>query len=575
MTSIGRRVVLLIAAGIAGAGCHGDGVATDYRRSSSLERGAVACVDPVAADVGGGVLRRGGNAVDAAVATALALAVTWPAAGNLGGGGFLLLHRASGEDVFLDFRETAPAGATETMYLDDAGRIDEHRASDGALAVGVPGSVRGLDEARRRYGTMPWRELVAPACALARDGFIVRRSLARSLANARDRLAAFPDSAAVYLHADGTPPREGDTLRLPSLARTLDTLARDGADAFYRGPLASAIVLATRRAGGCLSETDLDAYAPNWRVPVRGTYRGFHVVGAPLPSSGGTVVLETLNLLEGFDLRTWGRDDARTVHTMVEAMRLAYRDRARWLGDPDRGAAPPFDLTSKRYAEELRRGIRLDRATPSLDIAEGLDVVSEPEESHETTHLTVCDASGNVVSLTTTLNDSFGSAFVAGDTGVLLNNEMSDFDLKPGFTSTRGPIGTPPNRIAPGKRMLSSMAPTLVFGTDGREVVLALGSPGGRTIPNTVIEVIVNVVDFEMTPREAVDHGRFHHQWLPDRIVLEPHYLDEATREQLRGRGHVLRDGDGPQGDVHALARVGGRLVGVADSRIDGATAAP
>ncbi len=539
-------------------------------------KGWVVAVDPTAAEVGASILRRGGNAADAAVATALALAVTWPAAGNLGGGGFVLLHWMEGPsatDHFLDFRETAPALANETMYVDDGGHIAAERAKTGALAVGVPGTVAGLEALRLRFGTMTFRDLVEPARILAHDGFVVRPSLAKSVARARADLARFPETARVYLRSDGSAPEPGERWRLPDLARTLDTLAVEGPGAFSRGPLASAIVAAVRERGGILTEGDLSSYEPRWREPVRGTYRGHTVVSAPPPSSGGTVVVETLNVLEGFDLASAPRDDPRTLHLLIEAARIAYRDRALWLGDPDFGFPPPDWLIAKPYAGEARAGIRLDRATRSVDLARGLEIATEAPESNETTHFTVSDARGNVACLTFTLNDSFGSKLVAGRTGVLLNDEMSDFNLKPGFTSSTGRIGTAPNGIAPGKRMLSSMSPTLVL--DGADVLLALGSPGGRAIPNSVLQVLMNVVDFGMTPREAIDHGRLHHAWLPDRVDLEPGYLDARARAALSALGHQLRDASDPQGDVHAIVRHGGRLVGVADRRIDGFAASP
>lgn len=536
-------------------------------------RGIVVCVDPVAAEVGASVLRRGGNAVDAVVATAFALAVTWPPAGNLGGGGFLLLHDANGSDSFLDFREVAPRGASETMFLDANGSIDAAASTATGLAVGVPGSVRGLEEAWRRHGSLPWKDLVAPAAALARDGIVVRESLARSFAKPanRGRLARWPESARVFgLSGEAGTPRAGDTLVQPDLARTLDAIAAGGADAFHSGPIARLVAEAVRRGGGVLAEEDLAAYRPVWREPVRGTYRGHAIVSAPPPSSGGTVVVETLNVIEGFDFAGSSLDAAGTVHRLAEAMRRAYRDRAAYLGDPDAGFEPPARLLEKSYAARLRGEIREDRATPSAEIAGEIRLAS-PAEGEHTTHLTVADASGRFVSLTTTLNDLFGSGLVAEGTGVLLNDEMDDFNKKRGFTSAKGEIGTEPNLVAPGRRMLSSMAPTVVL--RGGRVVLALGSPGGRTIPNTVLETIVGYVDFGLAPRDAVAHGRFHHAWLPDKIVLEKGHLGADARADLVRRGHALDEAKDPQGDVHAIFWNGSRYEGVADRRIDGGVA--
>jgi len=543
-------------------------------RTPSPERGVVVCVDPVAAEVGASILRRGGNAVDAAVATAFALAVTWPPAGNLGGGGFLLLHRADdGRDLFLDFRETAPAGATETMFLDARGRIDEDASVVTGLASGVPGSPRGLEEAWRRHGSLPWADLVAPAIALARDGIVVRDSLARTFARPklRARLVSHPETVRVFGLADGASPRAGGRLVQPDLARTLERLAADGADALHEGPIASAIAESVRRAGGVMSEADLAAYRPVWREPVRGTYRGHEIVSAPPPSSGGTVLVEMLNVLEGFDFAGRGAtlDDPRTVHLFAEAMRRAYRDRAELLGDPDAGFALPALLLDKSYAAGLRAAILPERATPSLAIAGGLAIV--PDEGEHTTHLTVADSRGNFVSLTTTINDLFGSGLVAAGTGVLMNDEMDDFNKKRGHTTPGGEIGTPPNLVAPGKRMLSSMAPTFVL--RGGRVVLALGTPGGKTIPNSVLVTIAGVVDFGLSARRAVDRPRFHHKFLPDEIVLEPGALDARGRAALEAMGHALKDAEDPQGDVHAIAWTGSGYEGVADRRIDGGVA--
>ncbi len=534
-------------------------------------RGAVVCVDPVAAEVGASVLRAGGNAVDAAVATALALAVTWPAAGNLGGGGFLLLRHSDGRAEFLDFRETAPAASSPAMFLDgESGAILDERRDAGGLSAGVPGSVRGLEEAWRRRGTRPWKELVSPAAEIARGGFVVRPSLETSLARNRKKLLAFETSAVFFGLEEEKGPAAGERLRLTDLARTLDAVAEKGGDAFHEGEIARRIAVAARRAGGVLTERDLAAYRPAWREPVRGTYRGHDILSAPPPSSGGAVIVECLNVLEGYDFSGLALDSPETVHRIAESLRFAFRDRALHLGDPDAGHLVPPELLDKAYAARIRESIRDDRATRSRDIA---GPIALAPESAETTHLTVADAALNVVSLTTTLNDSYGSGVVAAGTGVLLNNEMADFNPKPGFTDAKGRIGTSANLARPGRRMLSSMTPAIVS-RDGR-VVLALGSPGGRTIPSTVLQVIVGRIDFALSPRQAIDHGRFHHQWLPDEILLEPAYLGPEARAALEKRGHRLRESKDTQGDCHALFLENGALAGVADARIDGGAATP
>jgi len=509
-------------------------------------RGMVLCSSELACDVGARVLARGGNAVDAAVATAFAMAVTHPSAGNLGGGGFLLVHGRAGSTSF-DFRERAPLRSTATMYLDSAGNIDRRLTATGYLAPGVPGTVRGLALAHRRLGRLPWSELVRPAAELAR-GFPLSDALARSLNREVSRnMAPYPASVAAYGKPGGNPWVAGDTIRLPDLARTLDAIAIGGADVFYRGWIADSIAADMARNGGLISRNDLAAYAAAERVPVRSTYRGYTVHGMAPPSSGGTATAMMLNILERWDLRAADRWSPRTLHLTIEAMRRAFLDRARHLGDPDFGPVPVARLTSKGYAAQLARRMDSSRATPSIELDRALVTLAEADE---TTHISAVDRDGMAVALTYTLEGGYGSHVVARGTGILLNNEMGDFNRKPGYTGLTGDIGTEPNLIAPGKRMLSSMSPTIV--TRGREPVLVTGSPGGRTIINTVANILLNVLEYGMDARAAVDAPRYHHQWLPDSVTFEAGAVADSTLLRLAALGHGVRI-RGTQGDAHTI----------------------
>jgi gamma-glutamyltranspeptidase / glutathione hydrolase len=496
--------------------------------------GMVASQNALASQVGAEVLRAGGSAVDAAVATAFAMAVTHPAAGNLGGGGFLLYRPDQGEPVAYDFRETAPARASATMFLKD-GAYDARTHHESYLSIGVPGTVAGLHLAWREHGKLPWRRLVEPAVALARDGFVVSDGFARSLEGALPALRAHPASLAQFSR-NGAPYRRGDVLKQEDLARTLERIAAQGPPGFYRGETARLIAQEMRQGGGLITEADLSAYAPKKRVPVRGNYRGYEILSMPPPSSGGTALVEMLNVLEGYDLRSMGSGSAATVHHVVEAMRRAFADRARDLGDPDfNPEIPVARLTSKEYAAELRHTIRRTQATPSSPAS-----FEWPKESAETTHLSVVDANRNAVALTYTLEDSYGSKIVVPGAGFLLNNEMGDFNAGPGLTNADGLVGTPPNLAAPGKRMLSSMTPT-ILARNGK-VFLVIGSPGGRTIINTVLLVILNIVDFGRNVQEAIDAPRFHHQWLPDVVRYERYGLSPDTVALLEAQGHHLTE---------------------------------
>ena len=496
--------------------------------------GMVVSQSTLASQVGAEVLGAGGTAVDAAVATAFALAVTHPAAGNVGGGGFLLYRPEEGEPTAYDFRETAPAASTPTMFL-KKGAYDEGLHHESHLSVGVPGTVAGLHLAWKENGRLPWRRLVEPAIALAKDGFAVKDGFARSLQAALPALRAHPASLAQF-SKHGVPYEAGDIFKQEDLARTLERIAVEGPAGFYQGETARLLVQEIRAGGGVITLADLEAYAPKKRRPVRGTYRGYEILGMPPPSSGGVALIEMLNVLEGYDLKATGPGSAATVHLIVEAMRRAFADRARHIGDPDfNPELPVARLTSKEYAAALRKTIRVRQASKSAP-----ETFEWPRESAETTHLSVVDAKRNAVSLTYTLEDSYGSKIVVPGAGFLLNNEMGDFNAGPGLTNRKGLVGTPPNLAAPGKRMLSSMTPT-ILARNGK-AFLVIGSPGGRTIINTVLLVILNVVDFGLNVQEAIDAPRFHHQWLPDVIRYERYGLSPDTVALLKARGHTLAE---------------------------------
>jgi gamma-glutamyltranspeptidase/glutathione hydrolase len=506
--------------------------------------GMVVSQNEIASRIGRDVLADGGNAVDAAVATALALAVVHPTAGNIGGGGFLLFRPTAGSPVAWDFREMAPAKASATMFLKD-GKYDATLHHNSHLSVGVPGTVAGLYAAHRELGKLPWKRLVEPAIGLARDGFTVTHALARSLRGALKSMQPYPASVAQFSKA-GVPYEAGDTLKQPDLARTLQRIAELGPAGFYEGETARLIAEEMAAHGGLITRDDLKAYEPKKRVPLTGTYRGYDVLAFPPVSSGGTALIEMLNILEGYDLKASGPSSALTTHLVAEAMRRAFADRAQYLGDPDFNPAMPIEkLTSKSYAASLRKTINPDRASVSTPTS-----FDWPTESDETTHLSVVDDQRNAVSLTYTLEAGYGSKIVVPGAGFLLNNEMGDFNAGPGLTNDRGLIGTPPNLAAPRKRMLSSMTPTIVS-KDG-QLFMVTGSPGGRTIINTVLLTILNVIDFGMNVQEAVDAPRIHHQWLPDRLEYERNGFSADTLALLKQRGHALEP-IGAQGVVEAI----------------------
>ena len=500
-----------------------------------VKHGMVAAAELIGAQVGVEALVDGGNAVDAAVATAFALAVTLPSAGNLGGGGFLLYRPAGGDPVAYDFREVAPALAHPRLFLKD-GEYDEERHHQGHLAVGVPGTVAGLHLAWRDNGRLSWRRLVEPAIDLARNGFVVSDGLARSLRGVLPFMKERGYEAAVaqFSKRGGEPYAMGDVLKQADLARTLERIAEHGPDGFYRGETARLIEAEMKKHGGLITARDLEAYRALRRTPVRGSYRGYGVISMPPISSGGTALIQMLNILEGYDLEASGYGSAETVHLIAEVMRRAFSDRARYLGDPAFNPEMPIErLISKEYAEELRATISRAQATPSSP-----DSFEWPTTGEDTTHFSVMDEARNAVALTYTLEYGYGSKIVVPGGGFLLNNEMGDFNAAPGLTTKEGLIGTEPNVAAPGKRMLSSMTPTILE-KDGKPF-MAVGTPGGRTIINTVLLTILGVVDFGMNIQEAIDAPRFHHQWLPDLIVHERYGFSPDTRALLEAKGHTL-----------------------------------
>jgi len=511
--------------------------------------GMVVCSSNLACDVGARILAKGGNAVDAAVATGFAMAVTYPSAGNIGGGGFMVVRTPRGVTTF-DFRERAPLKSTPTMYLDSAGNIDRSRTARGYFAPGVPGTVRGLEMAHRKYGKLPWKDVVMPSVELAR-GFVLSHDLARGLTREVQRgMRDFPVSVATYGKPGGGEWFAGDTLRLPGLAASLTAIAEGGADAFYKGWIADSIAADLARNGGLITREDLAAYKAVERAPIKGEFKGHTIWSMAPPSSGGIAMVEMLNVLDRLNVGASERYSTRTLHLMIEATRRAFLDRARHIGDPDFVKVPVANLTSKTYAARLAREIDTTKAANSQALAADLMAVAE-SESEETTHISTADAGGMAVAMTYTLEGGYGSHVVVPGAGFLLNNEMGDFNKKPGHTNDRGDIGTPANIIAPGKRMLSSMTPTIV--TRGNELVLVTGSPGGRTIINTVFDVVFNSLQYGMDVRQAVDARRLHHQWLPDTATFEANAVPPAVADSLRAMGHAVSVRGG-QGDAHTIA---------------------
>ncbi|MCH4823843.1 gamma-glutamyltransferase [Gramella lutea] len=531
----------------------------------SAENGMVVSSHHLASDVGKDILKKGGSAVDASVATAFALAVTLPSAGNIGGGGFLVYYGKDGENTTFNFREKAPLAATKRMYLGEDGKVRENSNHDGILSVGVPGTVAGLFTAHKKYGKLDWKELVQPAIDLADNGFEVSEPLAGFSQWLDRNKSEFPSTAKVFLKPDGTPYEPGDLLIQKDLAETLKRIRDKGVAGFYQGKTADLIASFMKKENGLITKKDLKKYKAQELPPVKGNYRGYDIYGMAPPSSGGVALIEMLNILEGFDLRSTGHNSARSLHYLTEAMRRAYSDRAQFLGDPDFNPKMPLEqLLSKSHAEQLRKTIEHNRA--SVSDSANFNQAHMAYESTETTHLSVIDNDGNAVSLTYTLEQSYGSKIVVDGAGFLLNNEMGDFNAIPGCTNSKGRIGTKPNQIAPEKRMLSSMSPTIV--TRDGEPYIIIGTPGGRTIINTVLQVIVNMIDFGLNIAEAIESPRMHHQWLPDTSYMESWGFSPDTREILEEMGHEIRTRRS-QGRAMGIFidPANGRIYGAADSR--------
>src|ERR1700692_4879077 len=533
------------------------------------EFGMVVAQEKLGAQIGGDILRRGANTIDAAVATGFAMAVSYPRAGNIGGGGFMVIHSAErNEDFAIDYRETAPAATTSDIFLGPDGKPDTDKSRNSALGIGVPGTVAGLALALGKYGAgnFTLAQIIKPAIDLARDGFVVADDTADTLPDLYRRMARWPYSAKNFSHVDRSPLHDGDRLIQSDLAATLAAIAEQGPRGFYEGPVAEKLVKSVRDAGGIMTLDDLKSYQAVIRAPVRGSYRGYGIVSMPLPSSGGTVLIESLNILEGFPMAEMKQGSAASLHLMIEAMKRGYADRARYLGDPAFVNAPIATLIAKDYAAKRRAGIHPDHATPSANLLSA----RPPREGSNTTHYSVVDSHGNAVANTYTLNFSYGVGLVADGTGVLLNNELDDFTAAPGGSNAFGLVGYEANLPGPGKRPLSSMSPTIVL-KDGKPV-LVTGSPGGSRIISTVLQVIVNVLDYHMDIADAVAAPRLHHQWLPDEVRVEPGFPEDVLAA-LKAKGHRVMESMG-YSSANSIAVTDNELLGAADPRTRGAAAA-
>lgn len=528
-------------------------VSTQIELGVPSKTGVVVSSSDLAADAGGAVLAKGGNAVDAAVATAFAMAVTSPSNGNIGGGGFMVVRLPNGTATTFDYREMAPGKSTPTMYLNAAGEIDMSLTQQGYLAPGVPGTVRGLAAAHKKFGKLAWKDVVSPAAALAGKGFKLSKSLAGQLnSEIKGRMKTFPASVAAYGKPGGADWAEGDTIVLGDLSKTLTAIATDGADAFYKGWIADRIAEDMAANGGLISKADLANYAAKERAPIKGTFYGYDIIGMPPPSSGGIALVEMLNMLEALNLQKETRQSVRAIHLIVEAQRRAYLDRARFLGDTDFVQVPIETLTSKAHAKELIANITPGKASSSAEL--GKDILSAgklpADEPMETTHFSVVDKDGMAVSNTFTLEGGYGSHVVIKGTGMILNNEMGDFNKKPGTTTTTGTIGTPANVIAPGKRMLSSMTPVII--SKGGKLVMVTGSPGGRTIINTVLHVVLGVTAWGLNGHDAVALPRWDHEWMPDRVTFEANALSDSAVAELKAMGYDIVQ-RGEQGSAQSI----------------------
>lgn len=544
------------------------GVEEDIFHPVYAKNGMVASVNSIATRVGVDVLERGGNAVDAAVAVGYVLAVTHPQAGNIGGGGFMLLRTKDGKTTAIDFREMAPSKASRDMFLDEKGNADSKKSLTSHLASGVPGTVAGFAMATEKYGTMPMSDLIQPALALAKDGFPVNQTLADDLVQyGREVLLNNDHSRAIFFKSGDVPWSKGEILIQTDLAASLDLIAKQGVDAFYKGPIADQIANEMEKNGGLITKADLAAYKAVERQPVSGTYRGYEVYSMPAPSSGGIHIIQILNILENFDLKLMGQNSADAIHVMSEAMKFAYADRSEYLGDPDFVTVPVGALTSKEYAKSLAAKIDMNKARPSSEIRPGK---LAPYESDQTTHYSVVDSQGNAVAVTYTLNTNFGSGIVAGSSGILLNNQMDDFSAKPGVPNVYGLIGGEANAVQAGKRPLSSMSPTIV--TKDGQVFLVTGSPGGSRIITTVLQIVLNTLEFNMNIAEATNAPRIHHQWLPEEIRIEKGISPDTIR-LLEKKGHKVSVKP-TMGSTQSIVVTPEGLFGAADPRTKDALAA-
>ena len=528
------------------------------------KHGAVASRSMLATQVGLDVLKRGGNAIDAAVAVGFALAVTYPSAGNLGGGGFMMIHTASGDTFALDFRETAPGKSSETMFLDDDGQVEKGVSTTTHLAAGVPGSVAGMLDALHRYGSLSRQVVIAPSIKLAEEGFLLPLDIAQQFSKHEKKFAEHSGSLRSFMNGTKSY-REGDRWIQKDLANTLKLISLHGRDGFYKGKVADLIVNEMRKGNGIISHQDLISYKPVWRNPIRGSYRGFEIWGMPPPSSGGVLVQQVLNMLEPFPLDQPQTTRGDLFHMMIEAERRAYADRAMHLGDADYYPVPVKKLIDKGYAKTRFSDFNPSMASNSDEIGAG----QWPAESRETTHYSIMDNLGNAVSVTTTLNTAYGNKIVVEGAGFLLNNEMDDFSSKPGHANTYGLIGNKANSIAPNKRMLSSMSPTIV--TFNKQPYLVTGSPGGSTIITTTLQVLINVIDRKMTLENAVNSPRFHHQWKPNKVFYEAGAFSDSEIEGLKSKKHVsIIPSPWKIGDANSVIKRDKRLISVSDSRNQG-----
>ncbi len=530
----------------------------------SAKNGMVVCSDRNASKIGLQILKEGGNAVDAAIAMSFALAVTYPGAGNLGGGGFLLYYRNDGLMTCIDFREKAPLGSNPKMFLDIHGNIRDNSNHEGILSVGVPGTVAGLELAHKKYGKLPWKKLLAPAIRLAENGFYISEHLSNNFNYFKNDFLKYPSSSAVFMKKDNTAYSAGEIWRQLDLAQTLKRIQKFGKEDFYNGKTAELISKFMNKNGGLITLEDLKKYDAIERKPIHTTYRGYDVYSMCLSSSGGIVLSEMLNILEGYNLKSLGHNSVKYLHVLTEAMRCAYLDRARYLGDIDSNPNIPVTmLCSKRYALRLRNMIPIDKAANSK-----IEDIGQLPEAHHTTHLSVMDSAGNAVSLTYTIEEWFGSKIVVDGAGFLLNNEMGDFNPVPGKTNEEGLIGTKPNLIAPGKRMLSSMCPIIIL--KDQQPFLIVGSPGGRSIPNTVLQVVLNVIDFNMNISDAISSKRINHQWMPDITFLEEGLFSIDSLQSYKNMGHKTEMYNGTrQGEAMGIVfdRTKDTLFGTSDPR--------